>query len=170
MSICRVISYPYSGTKVMTAFLSFLAQCWTTRIQNLSKNSLTSEKTGSSGSGHCEDCVVPMRAWMWWTWLVWIPEGKHVVTRVFTWGIIRSRISLSSSPWSRNLSQHTTQWEMSVVIRSLGTVSIGMRKDMGDLLWDLAQDIVGRIRVEQRTITMRLLTNPSSKTFLLVNL
>lgn len=59
---------------------------------------------------------------------------------------------------------------MSVVIRSLGTVSIGMRKDMGDLLWDLAQDIVGRIRVEQRTITMRLLTNPSSKTFLLVNL
>lgn len=55
-------THPYSGTQVMTAFLSLLILDLITRSQAFSKKAFSSANTGSSGAGHWDAWVVPIRA------------------------------------------------------------------------------------------------------------
>lgn len=93
-----------------------------TSSQNLSKNSLSAAKAGFAGSGHCEDCVVPIRACIWLT-LFDVNAWKWMKTGRRTWGIIEAKSLMSLFPWFRRRSPTTTQWEISAVIFNLPFVS-----------------------------------------------
>lgn len=58
----KPVTYPYSGTQVIGSVVVAVASmiCF----HAVSKNLLSSLKSSCVGAGHCDDCVVPIRAWI----------------------------------------------------------------------------------------------------------